>query len=95
MVASGNMTMLLLVAFLLEMIGGAAIFGAASGSGRQPGEKCFFLFRGGGSGSWYTQSTPQGFQPGYGRYFLLLGGGGDYHTQQQPWTQSTSKLVGM
>ncbi|CAM9875849.1 unnamed protein product [Ectocarpus sp. 6 AP-2014] len=38
MVASGNMTILLLVAFLLEMVGGAAIFGAASGSGRQPGD---------------------------------------------------------
>lgn len=37
MVASGNMTVLLLMVFLLEMVGGAAIFGAASGSGRQPG----------------------------------------------------------
>lgn len=38
MVASGNMTLLLLMVFLLEMVGGAAIFGAASGSGRAPGK---------------------------------------------------------
>lgn len=38
MVASGNMTMMLLAVFFLEMVGGAAIFGAASGSGRAPGE---------------------------------------------------------
>ncbi|CAN0026021.1 unnamed protein product [Pylaiella littoralis] len=38
MVASGNMTVLLMAVFLLEMIGGAAIFGAASGSGREPGD---------------------------------------------------------
>lgn len=38
MVAAGNMTVLLMAVFLLEMVGGAAIFGAASGSGRAPGE---------------------------------------------------------
>lgn len=38
MVAAGNMTLMLLGAFLLEMVGGAAIFGAASGSGRAPGK---------------------------------------------------------
>lgn len=38
MVSSGNMTIMLLGAFFLEMIGGAAVFGAASGSGRAPGE---------------------------------------------------------
>lgn len=38
MVAAGNMTLMLLGAFLLEMVGGAAIFGAASGSGRAPGD---------------------------------------------------------
>lgn len=38
MVNAGNMTVLLLAVFLLEMVGGAAIFGAATGSGRAPGE---------------------------------------------------------
>lgn len=38
MVASGNMTILLLSVFILELIGGAAIFGAAAGSGRAPGK---------------------------------------------------------
>lgn len=38
MVNAGNMTVLLLAVFLLEMIGGAAIFGAATGSGREAGE---------------------------------------------------------
>lgn len=38
MVSAGNMTVMLLAVFLLEMIGGAAVFGAASGSGRQPGK---------------------------------------------------------
>ncbi|CAM9439991.1 unnamed protein product [Choristocarpus tenellus] len=38
MVASGNMGVLLLAVFLLEMIGGAAIFGAAEGSGRVAGD---------------------------------------------------------
>lgn len=38
MVASGNMTILLLAVFILELVGGAAIFGAASGSGRAPGK---------------------------------------------------------
>lgn len=38
MVAAGNMTLLLGVVFILEMIGGAAIFGAAKGSGRAPGD---------------------------------------------------------
>lgn len=42
MVAAGNMTLLLGVVFILEMIGGAAIFGAAKGSGRAPGESAFF-----------------------------------------------------
>lgn len=41
MVAAGNMTMMLLGAFFLEMVGGAAIFGAASGSGRAPGKPTF------------------------------------------------------
>lgn len=38
MVASGNMTIMLLGVFILELVGGAAIFGAATGSGRAPGE---------------------------------------------------------
>lgn len=38
MVLAGNMTVLLMLVFALEMIGGAAIFGAATGSGRAPGE---------------------------------------------------------
>ncbi|CAM9129240.1 unnamed protein product [Hapterophycus canaliculatus] len=45
MVSSGNMTVMLLAVFLLEMIGGAAVFGAASGSGRQPGEFGFDPFK--------------------------------------------------
>lgn len=47
MVASGNMTIMLLGAFFLEMVGGAAIFGAASGSGRAPGKPTF-------SAAWYA-----------------------------------------
>lgn len=38
MVANGNMTLLLGVVFILELIGGAAVFGAANGSGRAPGK---------------------------------------------------------
>lgn len=38
MVAGGNMTVLVHAALVLELIGGAAIFGAAQGSGRKAGD---------------------------------------------------------
>lgn len=38
MVAAGNMTVLLGMIFILELIGGAAVFGAVQGSGRAPGK---------------------------------------------------------
>ncbi|CAM9577960.1 unnamed protein product [Discosporangium mesarthrocarpum] len=38
MVSSGAMGVMLLAVFLLEMVGGAAIFAAAEGSGRAPGD---------------------------------------------------------
>lgn len=45
MVAAGNMTIMLLGVFILEMVGGVAVFGAATGSGRAPGEFGFDPFK--------------------------------------------------